>query len=141
MSARLISLLTSSSLASWPNQHDDGFLQASEIYDMRLPRARLVVLSACQTGIERLYRGEGAIGIARPFIKARVPLIIASLWPVDSDSASELMISFHKLRKQRLPTAVALCRAQRKMLGSPDQRNRLPYHWAAFAAIGGYATF
>ena len=123
------------------NQPGHGFLQASEIYDMRLPRARLVVLSACQTAIERSYRGEGAIGVARPFIRAGVPIVVASLWPVDAKSPSDLMRRFHGFRKQKFSTAEALCLAQREMIASTEDRKGLPYHWAAFAAIGGYATF
>lgn len=116
-----------------------GYLQAYEIYDMKMPRARLAVLSACQTGIERSYNGEGAIGIARPFIKAGAPLVIASLWPVESNATAELMIRFHEYRKRSaLPTAEALRRAQLETLNSPL---RSPYYWAAFALIGGYAPY
>jgi CHAT domain-containing protein len=118
----------------------DGFLQASEIYDMKLPRTLLVVLSACQTGIEHSYRGEGAISVARPFIKAGVPIVVASLWAVDSESTSELMINLHGQRKQ-YSTAEALRNAQLDMLKSPIGRYHHPYHWASFAAIGGYANF
>jgi len=60
--------------------------------------ARLVILSACQTGIERAYRGEGAIGLAA-FYRGW-PLVVASLWPVESNSTADLMISFHKYRKR-----------------------------------------
>jgi CHAT domain-containing protein len=119
-----------------------GVLQASEIYALKFPRTRLVVLSACQTGIERAYRGEGAIGLARPFIAAGVPLVIASLWPVESESTAGLMISFHKHRKQsHLSTAEALRRAQLEILH--NQQSNLPknYGWAAFVVIGGYASF
>ncbi len=123
------------------NQLEDGFLQSSEIYDMRLTRTRLVVLSACQTAIERSYRGEGAIGAARPFIRAGVPIVVASLWPVDANLPSDLMHRFHELRKRNLSTAEALCRAQRDMIARTDGRKESAYHWAAFAAIGGYATF
>lgn len=119
-----------------------GFLQASDIYNMRLPRTRLVVLSACQTGIERAYRGEGAIGLARPFMAAGVPLVVASLWPVDSEMTAELMISFHKHRKVgRLSTIKALQQAQIDMIKSTSQNSQRPYTWAAFVPIGGYASF
>lgn len=118
-----------------------GFLQASEIYGMKFTRTRLVVLSACQTGIERAYRGEGAIGLARPFITG-VPLVVASLWPVESNLTADLMISFHKHRKQdHVSTVEALQRAQLDMLH--NQQPNLPqnYGWAAFVTIGGYAEF
>jgi CHAT domain-containing protein/lipoprotein NlpI len=120
----------------------DGELQAFEIYNMRLPRARVAVLSACDTGIEQTYRGEGPISMARPFIKAGVPIVVASLWAVESDSTAKLMTSFHKHRKQgRSSTIEALREAQLEMLSSPDIRNHHPYRWASFNAIGGYTTF
>jgi CHAT domain-containing protein/tetratricopeptide (TPR) repeat protein len=123
-------------------EEPDGVWQAHEIYRMRLPQTRLVVLSACQTGIEQQYRGEGAISIARPFIAIGVPLVIASLWPVDSDSTERLMVSFHRHRtRDRFQTAEALRRAQLEMLRDEDPRYRQPYYWAAFTAIGGYTEY
>jgi CHAT domain-containing protein len=121
----------------------DAVLYAYEIYALNLTRARLVVLSGCQTGVERYYGGEGMIGISRPFIAKKVPLVVASLWPVNSKSTAELMISLHKHRKSEsgLSTTKALRLAQLEMLGSADPSHRLPYHWAAFVAIGGHANF
>lgn len=120
----------------------DGFLQASDIYQQELSHARLVVLSACQTSIERAYRGEGAIGLARPFLASGVPIVVASLWPVDSDVTEELMISFHKHRRQnKRPTVEALRQAQLEMIGSSQPGTARGNGWAAFVAIGGYADF
>lgn len=120
----------------------DGTLSAFEVYGMRFPNTRLVVLSACQTGVERSYRGEGAVGMARAFISAGVPLVVASLWPVDSDATAYLMASFHHHRSQRrTSTAEALRLAQVEMIGSSDKRNQSPHSWAAFIAIGGSDTF
>jgi CHAT domain-containing protein len=119
-----------------------GLLRASEIYKLKMPRTRLVVLSGCQTGVEQQYKGEGAVGLAYPFLGARVPLVVASLWAVDSESTAELMIDFHKGRKvQHLPTAEALRQAQLHMLHGPDERYRQPYYWASFVTIGGRADF
>jgi CHAT domain-containing protein/tetratricopeptide (TPR) repeat protein len=120
----------------------DGVLQAFEVYRLRLPRARLVVLSACQTGGDRVIGGEGAVGIARPFIAAGASLVVASLWPAESGPTADLMVSFHSHRKlDGLPTAEAFRRAQLDMLSSADPRNRQPRHWAAFTITGGYADF
>ncbi|MCA1627052.1 MAG: CHAT domain-containing protein [Acidobacteria bacterium] len=119
----------------------DSALHAYDVYNLKL-RARLVVLSACQTGAERYYGGEGMSSLARPFIAAGVPLVVASLWPVDSDSAAELMISFHKYRRRDgLPTVAALQKAQLDMLRGAESRFHRPYHWAPFTIIGGYAKF
>jgi CHAT domain-containing protein/cytochrome c-type biogenesis protein CcmH/NrfG len=120
----------------------DGALQAFEIYGMKLPRTRLAVLSACQTGVERTYQGEGAIGIARSFISAGVPVVVASLWPVDSDATAPLMIKFHQYRKTHgLSVVEALRMAQRDMLIASDERLHKPYAWAGFVAFGGHTDF
>ena len=124
------------------DREPDGLLQAYEIYKINLPQARVVVLSACQTGVERSYKGEGAISFARPFIKAGVPIVVASLWPIETNSANELMIEFHRLRKREGQSTVeALRAAQLKLIDGPNSDYRDPYFWAPFTVIGGYATF
>jgi CHAT domain-containing protein/lipoprotein NlpI len=121
---------------------DDGLLQAYEIYGLRLRKTRLAVLSACQTGLERSYQGEGAIGIARSFLSAHVPVVVASLWPVDSEATAPLMIKFHEYRNtHKYSSAEALRRAQRDMLASTDERLHQPYAWAGFVVYGGHASF
>jgi CHAT domain-containing protein len=137
----LSQLLLAEESPSAPKE-SDGVLQTQELYRLNLSRLRLVALSACQTGIERYYKGEGAIGLARAFQGAGIPLVVASLWPVESYPTKELMVRFHRLRKRDgLPTAQALQRAQTEMIHSQEQQLRNPHHWAAFAIIGGYADF
>jgi CHAT domain-containing protein/Tfp pilus assembly protein PilF len=120
----------------------DEALTAAEVYGKQLPKARLVVLSACETELEGYDSGEGMIGIARTFLAAGAPLVVASQWPVDSDATAELMIRFHRLRKvEGLNTTRALRRAQQEMLSGPDERHRNPYYWAAFLPVGGHAEY
>jgi CHAT domain-containing protein/Tfp pilus assembly protein PilF len=117
-------------------------LTAAEVFGKKLPQARLVVLSACQTELESYDSGEGMIGIARTFLAAGAPLVVASHWPVDSDATAELMIRFHRLRKlEGLSTTRALRRAQQEMLSAADERHRNPYYWAAFLPVGGHADY
>jgi CHAT domain-containing protein len=128
--------------ASEGNQGADGALRSYEISSMRMPRARLVVLAACQSGVERFYRGEGMIGIARSFLVARVPVVVASIWPVNSEATTELMIRFHRYRVEKdRPTAEALRSAKLSMLGSETRRYSRPAAWAGFETIGGQAEF
>ena len=115
----------------------DGFLQSYEICRLDLRRMRLIVLSACQTGIEKQYRGEGAVGAARPFFIAGVPTVVGTLWPVDSDASAALMVSFHQRRRESLSTTRALRQAQIDMLHGDDEQYRHPYYWASFLSIGG----
>lgn len=135
-------VLTAEQSADGRDKASDGVWQSYEIYGKKLPRTRLVILSACQTGIEQQYQGEGAISVTRPFIVAGVPLVIASLWPVDSESTERLMVSFHRYRTEgRRPSAEALQLAQNELIGGDDTRYRHPYYWAAFMAIGGYTQY
>lgn len=135
-------MLSGFALAPEPAGGPDGFLQSYEVYGMRLPRTRLVVLSACQTGIEQEYAGEGAVGVTRPFLVAGVPAVVASLWPVDSDASAELMTSFHRHRVgDGLTVTQALRRAQVEMARGPDARRRHPFYWAPFVAVGGHTRF
>jgi CHAT domain-containing protein len=121
---------------------DDGMLQAVEIGRMKLPRARLVVLSACRTLIGRDYRGEGMVGLARAFIASGTPLVIASLWSVDSQMTAKMMKDFHLYRtRSNLPTARALREAQLDMLRQDSPDCRRPYSWAGFTVVGGAARF
>ena len=136
-----------SSLAFWVRPggstlDDDGMLQAMEVGRMKLPRARLVVLSACQTLSGRDYRGEGMVGMARAFIASGSPLVIASLWDIDSQITAKMMNDFHRYRtRSNLPTARAIRQAQLDMLNQDATNYRRPYYWAGFMVVGGAARF
>jgi len=115
-------------------------LTAADIYRLNLARTRLVVLSGCKTAIERDFAGEGPVGFARSFLVAGVPVVVASLWPVDSDATSLLMIEFHRLRREEhLSTTKALMLAQQEIMRRPGYER--PYYWAGFMVVGGYAEY
>ena len=123
-------------------ESSNGFLQSYEIYGLKLSRPRLVVLSACRTGIEQQYGGEGAVSAARPFLAAGVPTVVATLWPVDSEASAELMASFHRHRtRDLLPAAKALRQAQIEMAHGQDPLYQQPFYWAAFMTIGGRSPY
>jgi len=133
-------LLLGPDLADRSHAAEASGLSSADIYRMRLTRTRLVVLSACRTGIEQQFAGEGPIGFARSFLVAGVPVVVASWWPVDSEATADLMIAFHRFRKvNHLPTTEALRRAQQEVSTNPQYRS--PFYWAGFMVIGGYADF
>jgi len=135
--SRMVLARESSAAAS----DESGTLTADEIYGLRLQHTRLVVLSACQTGTGRYYRGEGTFSLARAFLVSGVPLVVASLWAVESESTAGLMIKFHGYRTQdHYSSSRALQKAQLDMIDSTDQRFRHPYFWAPFVIQGGYAA-
>ncbi|HEY0405674.1 MAG TPA: CHAT domain-containing tetratricopeptide repeat protein [Pyrinomonadaceae bacterium] len=117
-----------------------GELRSSELGAYKLPKAKLVVLSACETGFERYDKSEGAIGIARTFLALGAPLVVATQWKVDSEPTRDLMIAFHRNRRERqLPSAESLRRAQLEALSS--DKTKAPFYWAAFSLFGGYANY
>ena len=72
----------------------DGFLQTFEISEAEL-NAALVVLSACETGLGRLYRGEGLMGLKRAFLVAGARSVMVSLWSVE-DSTADFIAEFYR---------------------------------------------
>jgi CHAT domain-containing protein len=117
-----------------------GELRSSELGAYKLPKAKLVVLSACETGFERYDKSEGAIGIARTLLALGAPVVVASQWKVDSEPTKDLMIAFHRNRKEkRMTSAESLRQAQLEMLGKDE--TKAPFYWAAFSLFGGYAGY
>lgn len=138
----MLSYLPLASEVGGTSKDRDGKLQAYELYSMKLPHLRVAVLSGCQTGIERYYNGEGAVGLAQAFQAIGVPLVVASLWSVEDYPIKVLMLSFHKHRKiGKKNTVNALRAAQLEMIRSKNPQLRSPYHWAAFSIYGGHSTF
>jgi len=123
-------------------QTGSGDLTLGELVDMKLPRTKLVVLSACETSGQDYYNGEGLIGIARTFLRTGIPLVVASQWSVESESTAQLMLKFHRYRKlPGVSSLAALRKAQLELLEDPNGLYSDPYYWAAFTTVGGYADF
>jgi CHAT domain-containing protein len=116
---------------------DEGGLRISDIAEKRMPGLKLVVLSACESGIENVLRGEGSISASRAFLAAGAPVVVASQWSVDNEATGKLMIAFHRNRQQGLNSAAALKSAQLEMINNPAGPFASPYYWAAFGVTGG----
>jgi CHAT domain-containing protein len=115
-------------------------LRSSELAAYKLPQAKLVVLSACETFFEHYNKSEGAIGIARTLLALGAPLVVASQWKVDSAPTRDLMIAFHRNRKEKgMTSAESLRQAQLEMLSRSE--TEAPFYWAAFSLFGGYAGY
>ncbi len=124
------------SLVDRSGAHQDGFVMVPDIYDMTL-NADVVVLSGCQTALGKQVRGEGPIGLARAFMYAGVPRVVASLWQVDDLATAELMKRFYRgMLIDELPPAAALHAAQRDL--AAGRRWASPYFWAPFVLQGDW---
>jgi CHAT domain-containing protein len=114
---------------------DMGVWFLNEIYGVKLPRTRLVVISSCESGVGEYYKGEGIVSLVYPFIVAGAPSVVASLWSVQSEPTSNLMYQFHVSRQNdKAATGDALRAAQLKM--AHGERYNHPFYWAAFVAVG-----
>ena len=112
---------------------EDDLLFADEVYSLNL-NADLVTLSACETGIGKLYKGEGIIGLIRGFLYAGCKNVLVSLWNVPDKSTSELMINFYDKILRKHDRSAALRKAKLEMKKNPDYAH--PYYWAPFVLIG-----
>ena len=122
-------------LAPAPDGGDSGVLYGHEIYSLKLASTRLVVLSACDTGNES-GSDEGSTSIARAFLAAGVPAVVASLWATDDRASAELFARFHERLRVGDDPAKALRFAQLSLLKSGIPSLQQPSKWGAFEVIG-----
>jgi CHAT domain-containing protein/tetratricopeptide (TPR) repeat protein len=128
-------------LLAGTNGRPDGRLFAHEIARMTFERTRLVVLAACRTSAGRVRRGEGVFSLARPFLAAGVPTVVASLWDVDDRATRTLFVTFHQALNRGAAAADALRTAQLAALVQRDPSWRDPFTWASFTVVGGVHAF
>jgi CHAT domain-containing protein len=121
-------------LASAPS--DEGLVYAEDIGRWRLDRVRVVALAACDTGTGRIYRGEGVVSLATPFLAAGVPAVVGTLWAVDDRAARRLFEHFHRSLSAGDPPSRALREAQLAMIAAGPEFNA-PRQWGAYLLVGG----
>lgn len=111
----------------------DSTLYLSEVYSMPV-RSKLVVLSACESGLGEENQSEGIMSLARGFYYAGAQNIITSLWNADDRSTSLLFSAFY--RQQGNDYARMLNEAKRQYLQNASTGSASPYYWAGFIHIG-----
>lgn len=112
---------------------EDGILYSSEVYNLNL-NADLVVLSACESGLGKVAKGEGMIGLTRGFIYAGAENILVSLWQVADKSTSELMIRFYKELLSGRSFSSSLREAKLQLI--KEGTYSYPLEWSPFVLIG-----
>jgi CHAT domain-containing protein/tetratricopeptide (TPR) repeat protein len=114
---------------------EDGFLNAVEIYNLKL-KARLTVLSSCSSGFGKYQKGEGIMSLARSFLYAGCPSIIMTLWEVEDNSGAEIMSKFYYYLKKGYSKNKALKLAKLDFLEEADMLKSHPYFWSPFINVG-----
>lgn len=143
-----------------PSENEDGKLTVNEIFNLRLD-ARLVTLSACDTGLGEITGGDDLVGLSRAFIYGGTPAVVVSLWKVQDAVTAILMTRFYQYLQAGYDVAYALNYAQRDLINNniTDEKTELksitwdqdlvrfldshgaqvsknPFYWAAFIMMG-----
>ena len=126
-----------SALVLAAGERTDGRLTALEVFELSL-KTDLVVLSACETAVGKVYRAEGVVGFTRAFLSAGAPRVIVSLWKVDDAATNALMTRLYELwnpdEGEPMELAAALRAAQEHVRSQP--RWSAPHYWAAWQLWG-----
>ena len=118
---------------------EDGRLEVHEVFGLTL-NARLLVLSACQTGLAAgaladVPPGDDWVGLVQGFLYAGASNVLATLWPVADVGTARLMERFYEELATGRSEAEALARAQQASLREPTMAH--PFFWAGFTLVRG----
>ena len=114
---------------------DDRFLRTFEIYGIPL-KAKMVVLSSCNTGVGKLFSGEGILSLARGFIYSGSESVVMSMWEIEDRTGTEVVKAYYDYLKRGYPKSIALKKARNKFLKTADQLRAHPYFWSALVIYG-----
>ncbi len=113
---------------------DDGVLTALEASGLDLWGTKLVVLSACETGVGKVSNGEGVYGLRRSLVIAGAESLVMSLWQVDDFATKDMMAGFYKKLAAGKPRSAALREIQLEL--SAQEKYAHPFFRAAFLPAG-----
>ena len=118
-------------------ENEDGYLRMGEIAELDI-QADFVNLSACETGLGKVYGGEGVVGLTQSFLIAGANAMSVSLWQVADVSTSQFMVSMYELvKEQDIGYADSMTKIKRKFInGEFGESYKTPYYWAPFVYYG-----
>jgi CHAT domain-containing protein len=117
------------------DKKDDGELHAYELYGLKL-KALMAVLSSCESGVGKGFRGEGMISMASAFTYSGCENILMSLWKVNDQASILLMDDFYKHLSKGRTIDEALRTAKLNYLETADELTADPKIWAPLVAYG-----
>ena len=118
----------------------DSILYLWELITENKPYTRLIILSACETGVGKLYEGEGVFSFNRGFAALGIPAAITNLWSIDNKSTYKLTELFYKYLGTRIAERCCFTESETGVLGASTAQNTMPYYWAAPILVGQAAT-
>jgi CHAT domain-containing protein len=123
---------TGSDTLSKLGAEQNGILTALEVSQLNLKKTKLVVLSACETGLGKIEGSEGTFGLKRGFKLAGVEQMIVSLWSVPDKETMELMTLFYSDLTKTLNPVLSFSNAQKEMRAKYPTD---PEKWAGFVLV------
>jgi CHAT domain-containing protein len=113
---------------------EDGILTAMEASGLDLWGTKLVVLSACETGVGTVTNGEGVYGLRRALVIAGAESLVTTLWQVDDLATRDLMTGYYRKLAAGKGRSAALHDTQLELAAQPKYAH--PFYWASFLAAG-----
>jgi CHAT domain-containing protein/Tfp pilus assembly protein PilF len=117
-------------------KENNGIVTALEATGLNLYGTKLVVLSACGTGLGEVQSGEGVFGLRRSFVLAGSESLVISLWSVSDYITRELMTNYYKNLKLGNGRGESLRKVQLEMIKNPKRNH--PFYWASFIQSGDW---
>ena len=112
------------------DNEEDGYLTIPEIAVLSL-NARMVLLSACETGLGVLRRGDGMVGMVRAFLLAGSEHVGVSLWEIDDEATLEFMSRLYsKVINEEITFREAYYLVKNEFRYHDEWDH--PYFWSAF---------
>ena len=99
--------------------------------------AKLVVFSACETGLGKNNTGEGCLSLSRAFMQSGVPNVVASLWEIEENPTSDILTNFYHILPQEQSVSIALHKAKKIFLEEQKAGSAHfvhPHYWAGLIA-------
>ena len=116
--------------------NEDNYLRVNEVAQLKL-KADLVTLSACETGLGKVFSGQSVIGLTQSFLLAGANGLNVSLWKVSDEVTATLMTEVYKAAAAGQSYPEALTSVKRRFIaGEFGKKWQSPYYWSAFVYYG-----
>jgi len=116
-----------------PDSTENILFYVKDLQNLRIP-AELVVVSACETGIGELQKGEGVVSVGKGFSYAGAKSILTTLWQVNDNTTAKLMPQFYRNLQEGHSKEVALQLAKKAFIA--NNRDAHPYYWSGYLIFG-----
>jgi CHAT domain-containing protein len=123
-----------SKILLYGNGIESNNLHAADLIDDDLKLdGKLVVLSACETGVQESRPGDDYFGIERYLFAARASAIVSSLWSVNDKATMDFMTEFYR---EFTGGCVAPSIAWRTAMLRTKEKHQNLFLWAPFKVTG-----